>query len=373
MAFLGEASGSAPAEKPSETSTARVHGYTYFHDSKPEIPWSMHIFKFRRDRPELEFTTTLGGGDVFGMSDVARQMQHWTNEPGRAIAAINGDFYNDRDTLGGDPRDLQIRHGELVSAPAGHSCFWIDPEGQPHCTNVVSKFQLTWPGGARTAFGLNEARRADMPVLYTPVCGTTGPAGEERDLVLEPVSPTGPGGGWPPLQADHAYRTRVREIRKASTAAPAPGTMILSVNAATDDMPPKVSVGDIIEFSTAVFPSMAGVTMAIGGGPALLRNGEAMTWPGIRMRHPRSALGWNKDHYFLVEVDGRQNSISVGMTFPELAAYMAELGCTDAINFDGGGSATLWVMGNVMNSPSEGRARPGANALVVVQRPKGAR
>ena len=71
---------------------------------------------------------------------------------------------------------------------------------------------------------------------------------------------------------------------------------------------------------------------------------------------------------FHVEVDGRQSGLSVGMTLPELAAYMQKLGCEQAMNLDGGGSATLWVCGNVMNSPSEGQERPGANTLVVFRR-----
>ena len=58
------------------------------------------------------------------------------------------------------------------------------------------------------------------------------------------------------------------------------------------------------------------------------------------------------------------------MTFPELAAYLVKLGCTEAINLDGGGSATLWVYGNIMNSPSEGRPRPAANALVILRQEK---
>ena len=60
--------------------------------------------------------------------------------------------------------------------------------------------------------------------------------------------------------------------------------------------------------------------------------------------------------------------LSVGMTFPELAAYMVKLGCQEAMNLDGGGSSTMWVSGNTMNSPSEGRERPAANALVVVRK-----
>ena len=71
---------------------------------------------------------------------------------------------------------------------------------------------------------------------------------------------------------------------------------------------------------------------------------------------------------FLVQVDGRQSDLSVGMTFPELADYLVKLGCQNAVNLDGGGSATLWALGQVVNSPSEGQQRPGANSLVVYLR-----
>ena len=81
-----------------------------------------------------------------------------------------------------------------------------------------------------------------------------------------------------------------------------------------------------------------------------------------------AAIGWSKEHIFMVEVDGRQGQLSVGMTLAELAAYMIKLGCQQAVNLDGGGSATLWVCGNVMNSPSEGQERPGANSLVLVRK-----
>ena len=75
----------------------------------------------------------------------------------------------------------------------------------------------------------------------------------------------------------------------------------------------------------------------------------------------------------MVEVDGRQRGLSVGMNFQELASYMMKLGCDTALNLDGGGSATFWVMGQVMNSPSEGRPRGSANGLVLIQKDRNAR
>jgi exopolysaccharide biosynthesis protein len=56
------------------------------------------------------------------------------------------------------------------------------------------------------------------------------------------------------------------------------------------------------------------------------------------------------------------------MTFQELAEYMLKLGCEQAMNLDGGGSATFWALGTVRSSPSEGQERPSPNALVVVRK-----
>ena len=85
-------------------------------------------------------------------------------------------------------------------------------------------------------------------------------------------------------------------------------------------------------------------------------------------RHPRAAIGWNQNDFFLVEVDGRQRSLSVGMTLEELADFMVDLGCQEALNLDGGGSATLWYNGEVRNSPCDRAEREIANCLVVVKR-----
>jgi exopolysaccharide biosynthesis protein len=112
------------------------------------------------------------------------------------------------------------------------------------------------------------------------------------------------------------------------------------------------------------------VKTAIGGGPALVRNGKLAEWHSAQSRHPRSAIGWNKTHIFLVEVDGRQRNLSVGMTWGELADYMIKLGCEEAMNLDGGGSATLWFFGQVVNSPSQGDERGMANALFLIQKEK---
>ncbi len=62
-------------------------------------------------------------------------------------------------------------------------------------------------------------------------------------------------------------------------------------------------------------------------------------------RAPRSAIGVRADgSVVLVVVDGRANlNHSVGVTLAELARLMRNLGCTDAMNMDGGGSSVMFV------------------------------
>lgn len=78
-----------------------------------------------------------------------------------------------------------------------------------------------------------------------------------------------------------------------------------------------------------------------------------------KSRHPRSAVGIKPNgNVILLTVDGRQEESS-GMSLYELTSVMRWLGCSSAINLDGGGSTTLWVSsydGNgVVNFPSDNK------------------
>ena len=97
-------------------------------------------------------------------------------------------------------------------------------------------------------------------------------------------------------------------------------------------------------------------------GPVLVLNDEKEKLDSVpfnRLRHPRSAIGIKPDgSVLLLTVDGRQKN-SAGMNLFELANVMKWLGCTSAINLDGGGSTTLWVNGygenGVVNYPSDNK------------------
>jgi len=100
-------------------------------------------------------------------------------------------------------------------------------------------------------------------------------------------------------------------------------------------------------------------------GPVLVQNGVPMIREGIDKegfsaasyqfdtditigRYPRTAIGLNNDYVWSVVCDGR-SSEDVGMTLAELADFMTELGASEALNLDGGGTATQISDGAMQN------------------------
>lgn len=69
-------------------------------------------------------------------------------------------------------------------------------------------------------------------------------------------------------------------------------------------------------------------------------------------RYPRAALALTSDRLLAVACDGRTES-DAGMTLSELADALVDLGAIEALNLDGGGSATLVQQGRLRNRPRE--------------------
>jgi Phosphodiester glycosidase len=108
-------------------------------------------------------------------------------------------------------------------------------------------------------------------------------------------------------------------------------------------------------------------------GPMLVREGTLSVHPGVDAegfsagsrqfdsdisegRYPRAALGLAGRDLVAVVCDGRADD-EAGLTMTELGEAMAALGCEDAINLDGGGSASLVVDGRLVNTPREEHGR----------------
>jgi hypothetical protein len=356
----------ADQDPPSDPVTRNAAGYTYKHETVIEVPWSIHILKIDRSSTDLQLQTILADGNSFGLSSLHEQARLVPAEAGRPIAAINGDFYDKVRPYQGDPKGLQIMRGELISAPNDWSCIWINEGGDASMGRLNSQLSVTWPNGTRSALGLNERRLPGAAVLYTPALGKSTRTSGGREFILEAVS----GGAPLPIRVGEEYSFRVTEVKTAGNSQITSNALVLSIGPTLGRTVPKIEAGATLKVSTATMPSIKGSVTALSGGPALVHGGK-LVHNRSELRHPRTALGWTKTHFYFVVVDGRQPNLSLGMTYNEMANYMLKLGCEEALNLDGGGSATLWVLGQIMNSPSQGFERSVANALVLVQTPKG--
>ena len=137
----------------------------------------------------------------------------------------------------------------------------------------------------------------------------------------------------------------------------------------------KLPVGRRIQIKTDSGIALDWLNLAIPGGGYVLQNGQFSNVGELvqpNKRHPRTALGVDAERniLYMVVVDGRGSSI--GATHYELSEYLKELGITDAVSMDGGGSSALVARNfgdlqvNVENLPPDNYQRKLINGLAVV-------
>lgn len=119
---------------------------------------------------------------------------------------------------------------------------------------------------------------------------------------------------------------------------------------------------------------------AVGGGPVLLQQGniaisnnEELKFAGkagLTDKHPRTCMGYTKDGKLIVMcIQGRFPKIAEGVNLTQAAQLLKDLGCTEALNLDGGGSSCLLVNGKptIQVSDKEGQRPVPAVFMVKVK------
>lgn len=166
---------------------------------------------------------------------------------------------------------------------------------------------------------------------------------------------------------------RVAEISSATTQPLADDYILLCGNGTGASSLANLSVGDelTLDLNPALnyFGKMVEMT---GGCPAILKDGQLLDTSGVldhlTADNPRTAAGYNADRtkFVMMVVDGRSGTAR-GMTSTQLAQLMSLVGCSDAINLDGGGSSELYSIDRgIVNRPSDGSERKVTNSLWAV-------
>jgi exopolysaccharide biosynthesis protein len=118
----------------------------------------------------------------------------------------------------------------------------------------------------------------------------------------------------------------------------------------------------------------------LAGTPLLIKDGAIIetlterTSPFYIKPNARTAIGVLSDGtWIFLVVEGRQRA-ATGFTIMELAEYMQQLGCVQALNLDGGGSSSMVINGAMVNAPAGHewsivrKERPVSHALLAMPR-----
>jgi hypothetical protein len=339
-------------------------------------PHSLYAVEANLAEPFVRLGVSLGKGDVLGLEPISRQAERLTRADRYPIAGVNGDFFYYPSTQNpGIPTNAAVLDGELIRTPFNRSSLVLPASGPPSIRILQARATVTAASGTvRTLDQVNHPRGANQLVLYTPRFGaSTRTAAAGVEAYLEPESF--------PLKYGVTQRAKVRAVqRNGGDAALNPGTWVLSGTGTGADFLSGLAPDDSVEIRVDFDPELGPNDQVLGGGPRLVRGGQisveaeggSINGTFSTARHPRTAIGFNGGKIYLVVVDGRQPGYSIGMSLAELAQVMVDLGCTDALNVDGGGSTAMWVRGGLVNRPSDGRERPVANGLLVFSTaPKG--
>ena len=354
--------------------TAIAPGVDLYHQTDPSLidpAGPVSAWLLRLDPALVQLKSILANDEILGLETVSDM-----GERHRAVAAINAGFF----LPNGDPSGLLKINGQLVSdthRPRG--AVGIVPQ-HDRSTLVYGQLKASvsasYVRGGRTYLieidGVDTVRRLGKVMLYTPEWhrDTTTPAGGvEWVLAGAPLTVTGPAR------------------RGGATVIPR-GGYVLSFGGRT---PPRALAGlrpGVRVTLKTIYRSINGAQTSwnaardiIGGAGLLVQDGRSIDdWsveqfgPGFAdARHPRTMIGTDASAaIWLIVVDGRQPSLSLGMTLPELRGLAERLQLTNALNLDGGGSTTMWIAGRVVNSPSDAAGpRKVSDALLVHLRSAG--
>ena len=309
-----------------------------------------------RLRPVLSNDTVTGRETVSGME---RRLRSEATSVG-----VNGDLFT---FATGRPSGILLHDGVLATPPnPGRSSAGITLDGLLDVRRV--KLTGTWQGlGQRRALdSLNDLPGSNGVSLFTTDWGPATPAiPGSHSVVVSPFA-----GASPNVDL-------VGAVSATATGAPvpiAPGTAVLVARGtAAEQLQAEAPVDGDVTLRLALQPAWSTVADAIGGGPALVRDGkpiyradEAFSSSQLVPRAPRTAIGQKANgDVLLVTTDGRQPGYSVGLTNVQLAQALVRLGAVQAMALDSGGSSTLAFDGTVLNAPSDGRERPVATALML--------
>lgn len=290
-----------------------------------------------------------------------------------AEVGVNADYFDINES--GSPLNVVAIGNRVLHQPDRAAAFVVGANKQLYMgpLNWSAKFSDS-KGATIGVTSVNEWSPSVDLALLTPEFDGKVTLGAS-EIVLDPVSMPG--------------QYRVASVDRKLKNFPVLGTGQIAIvvkGSQADAVVRGFSRGSEVTMTTRTEP---GVDMqsSVGGGPLLVQAGLQVEDPAppapeeTEVRNPVTGAGVSKDGstLWLVAVDGRAPSRSIGLTRPQLGSLFIALGADTAMAFDSGGSSEMVVrhlgdfQSDVTGRPSDGRERSIADGLFVLNTaPQGA-
>lgn len=267
--------------------------------------------------------------------------------PRRLSVAINGGFFNRNNQF---PLGALRRDGRWQSSPIlnrgtvawdGRGDFWF---GRGQFFEVFQTANRRWPG-----IFLNSGYIEPGLARYTPDWGATYTPASEGEAIVT-------------VAGDRVVQQSSANTKMAVTI-PRDG-YVLAIRQAPQLAAAFAPGAPLTREQGTVPAALQQFPHAIGAGPLLLQAGRIVLDPEAenfssafaRQAAPRSAIARDRYGNLLLVAFGNRVG-GKGPTLTEAAQLLQSLGAIDALNLDGGSSASLYLGGELVNRPPATGAR----------------
>ncbi len=354
----------APVAAAGTTTVDLMPGVTYTRDERTidGKPVVLHVVTAPKPGGLYQLAPVLSDGEVTGRQTVSAMQEPLAKSS--TVVGVNGDLFSyTTDSSSG----ILMRDGVLFSRPVSkRSSLGIGADGLLSLGRVGFFGRWALADGKRRALAqFNRPLEGRGVALFTPGWGSSTPKVKNAvDVVVEGVPPTAVGVDLP---------GQVLSVSEGGgTPIPKGGAVLQAVGPVAAELLSTALPSTPFVARLDLKPWWEGVSDAIGGGPALVRDGkivlptdEEFTGGQLQPRYPRTAVGQLADgRIVLVAVDGG-HAWSAGIDVRGLAEELLRLGVVNGMALDSGGSTTMAFDGSVLNAPSAGSERAVSNALMV--------
>jgi len=333
----------------------------------PEIPLSIDVIKIELKNKYVNIDLQKPDDSLYGKGTVSNIVKDEIEKDRRVVAAINSSFWESNRR----PVGLFIDEGVMYNTNNYRSSLIKTKHGKFVISKTNLDIRFSFKRNKIKIDNVNDKGEEDKVAVYTSPFKNEITLKENETGILIAIG----NHKFTPTNKVKGKIVKILEAGQIIT--PEKNTVILIGNKDSLTFLKNAKLNGKVKFyikNSTPLPSshpLIGrwlgrgddIEFAVTGAPQIVKDGqniyqgidEKLSESFINSNHPRTGCGITKNNktIYWVVIDGRQPNFSIGVNLDEFAQLFLKLGSYNALNLDGGGSSSMVVGNQIMNSPSD--------------------